>query len=142
LQLSLTGALMRGSTVLKKGAVAAAPGGAPPPASTPGSTLQGNYRGQLTATQQWGSSTLAFTADLNVANGRLTGQIVERRCGSFPLDVPVSPTGEISGEMSFLEDTQCGRLTAKVTGKVTADTLQIELRTVRTGFSGTLKAVR
>jgi hypothetical protein len=85
---------------------------------------------------------MGFSADLKVANGRVSGQVNERRCGSFALDLPVSTAGSFSGDIKFLEDAQCGSLPARVSGTVGADSLRIEIKGQRLTVSGTLPLAR
>jgi hypothetical protein len=90
----------------------------------------------------YGGQTMSFTADLTVANGRVTGQVAERRCGAYPINLPVSPSGEFAGEFKFIEDTQCGTHSAKVSGRVSPDALQLVVKGLKVNLSNTLPAVR
>jgi hypothetical protein len=87
-------------------------------------------------------ASIGISGDFRVANGRLTGQVSERRCGAFPVDLPVSPSGSFSGEMKFIEDAQCGSLSARVSGTVGTDSLRIEITGPRIAVTGTLPLAR
>ncbi len=137
-ELALSGPGVGGRGTLRKGVAPSQPAGgaASAPADTGGVPT---YRGTLAFSVAGGGMvSMSFTGDFRVANGRITGQISERRCGTFSIDLPVSPSGGFSGEFRFIEDFQCSVTTAKVTGRVTADSLLLDINTVRMKVSGTL----
>jgi serine/threonine protein kinase len=136
-ELVLAGPGVGGRGTLRKGVAPSQPGGgaAPAPADTGGVPI---YRGSLSAPAQMANVATAYSGDIRVANGRVTGQVSERRCGAFTLDMPVSSSGEFSGEFKFVDDAQCSPAAAKVTGRISADSLRIEIRAGRMTVSGTL----
>ena len=106
------------------------------PTAPAGTTI---YRGSLGIKNSGAGATMGLNAELRVQGNRLTGQITERRCGSYTLDLPVSASGDFSGDMKFIEGAQCGSATAQVKGNVGADSLSIEVRTLRIVANGTLR---
>jgi peptidoglycan hydrolase-like protein with peptidoglycan-binding domain len=124
-------------------AVSAAPASpsAPPPqaAAKTGSSFDGTYSGSLVFS---GSSAAGqasvFTASLQLAHGRLTGDLVDRRCGAFPIAVTVSPTGEISGSFRFMGDAQCSMVPSTASGRISGSQLQLDIRAGQNRISGSL----
>jgi hypothetical protein len=133
---------VRATGTLRKGMDAGTPSG--PSSGGPSSGGPGgdavSYRGAFGSSAGLGAS-LGLTADLRVANGRLTGQITERRCGAYTVDLPVSASGDISGTLRFLEDTQCSPIQTTVTGKAGADSLPIDFRNQKVRVFGTVPRI-
>ena len=113
----------------------AGPGVSKTPDTVTISAINRNFPGRMGHKQ----AEVFLASPLTVAASALTGQITERRCGSYTLDFPVSASGDFSGDMKFIEDAQCGSATAQVKGNVGADSLSIEVRTSRIGAGGTLR---
>ncbi len=140
--LSGIGANVRGQ--LKKGAGSAAPSGVPQqaaaPSPTPGGSFDGSYEGQMVGTVSAGamSGQTFYTARLAVAGGRLSGTAVERKCGTYKVEAGVSPSGDISGQVTFPDDAFCVPTIANISGHLSGNALTIELRTPRGSVKGAL----
>ena len=141
LQLAFSGAAGRGTATLLLGAgepAQPAPVLTPPPAAwaTTG-TFDGSYAGSINSINPGGPSRL-LNADLQVAGGRLSGQIVSPTCGNASISLAVSPGGEISGEARLQENATCSPATLSVTGRVSGDRLTLDMRGAGLRMSGLL----
>ena len=77
---------------------------------------------------------------LTQGGGALTGELVMPVCGKRPLSFTVSPAGQVSGTVeSFDGARNCSSVTFIVTGQVSNDALQINMRAPFSKGSGTLK---
>lgn len=115
------------------------PAAAPPPAaSTPpaqsaartASPFDGSWRGTLSyeLAGGWSSVTSSIVANLQIANGRVTGELVDRRCGAYPITATVSPTGELGGAFRFMLDVQCSLGPGTASGHINGNRLQLDIR--------------
>ncbi|TAJ24283.1 MAG: hypothetical protein EPO67_23800 [Reyranella sp.] len=141
LQLTFSGAAGRGTATLLLGASAPAPLApvlTPPPAAwTATGTFDGSYAGSINSINPGGPSRI-LGADLQVAGGRLSGQIVSPTCGNASISLAVSPGGEISGEARLQENATCSPATLSVTGRVSGDRLTLDMRGAGLRMSGSL----
>ena len=114
----------------------------PPQPAAPAAGLaifDGAYEGGVAWNIYGASMSNAFAVNVKIAGNRLTGEVTERRCGTYPITATVSASGEISGEAKFFEDAQCVVATAKIVGRVSGDVLNIELQMVRAKVFGALR---
>jgi serine/threonine protein kinase len=115
------------STKLKE-AAAAAP---PPAASGSGPIPDGTYSGSFNSTVTINTGGSAI--NVKVAGMSASGTISNARCGSAPVSLKLAPTGEVTGEMTWLDMT-CGRIPLSVQGR--ASGRQLQLRMSGPGASG------
>jgi hypothetical protein len=117
----------------------------PPPAAAPAppvvpAWMNGTYTGLLTASTGGGPFlSMTFNATLTVADGLVTGEISERRCGVYRFSTPLPASGEFAGSIRFPEDGSCSASSADVTGKVAVDAIRIEIRAQRLKAYASLK---
>src|SRR5262245_19165184 len=110
----------------------------PPPvaAATGYSSFDGAYQGNLTVSIVGMSSVL--TASLQLRGGRLTGSVLDPRCGTYGFAATVSPSGEISGALTFMTDQICSSGRATVSGRIGGNQLQLDIRAGSLSASGSL----
>ena len=108
----------------KAKAATAAPSTATAPAV---STFDGTYSGTLTISRP--GSSLFVSVTLTVSGGSASGQISDRACGNFPLNLAVSSSGQLSGSARALDSTTqaCMIETFSVSGKVSGGAIELEL---------------
>jgi peptidoglycan hydrolase-like protein with peptidoglycan-binding domain len=114
-------------------AAAPAPAASTPPpqsAATTGSAFDGSYGGTLSyeLAGGWSSAASAITANLQIANGRLTGQLFDRRCGAYAVTATVSPAGELHGAFRFMQDLQCSPGPGTASGRISGNRLQLDIQ--------------
>lgn len=109
---------------------------APTPAepSAGSTTFDGSYRGTFDQNGIRPGDSGPRGMMLQVAGKSGSGTLSSTVCGSAPIAVRVSPTGDISGDMTTF-DAACQRLPLSVKGKVGEGRLQLQLSGV--GISGT-----
>jgi len=130
----------RKATMESKAPAAAplSPGASQPTTSV--AAIDGSYVGPLTASTGGGLLFwMSFNATFTVANGQVTGEVSERRCGTFRFSLSLAPTGEFAGRIRFPEDAGCSTSNAEVTGKVAGDMLKIDIRAQRLKVYASLK---
>jgi peptidoglycan hydrolase-like protein with peptidoglycan-binding domain len=111
---------------------------APPPppfAAATGSSFDGTYRGNLMVSI---TSTSSVTASLELRNGRLSGSLLDNRCGTYGFAATVSPSGEIRGTLPFMMDQICSPGQATASGRIVGNRLQLEIRVGSLSASGSL----
>jgi hypothetical protein len=108
---------------------AAAATAAPPP-PVPVGPYDGDYRGglQLGALSPGNSyervSEALRTIEMQVSNGQATGAVRQERCsGVGSVNLRISPTGAVTGEMDALVTISCAPLKVQVEGRVEGDLL-------------------
>lgn len=77
-------------------------------------------------------------ADLQVTGGQVTGQLIHPSCGRTDIALTIAPSGAISGTTRLYEAVGCSRSDASVTGKMSANTLTLEIRGISMSARGTL----
>jgi hypothetical protein len=109
--------------------VSAAAAAVPPPAAPVG-PYDGDYRGglQLGALLPGNSyervSEAIRTIEIHVSSGVATGTVRQERCtGIGTVNLQISPTGVVSGELDALVTTTCAPLKVQVEGRVNGDLL-------------------
>jgi Putative peptidoglycan binding domain len=112
-----------------------APPAPPPFVAAPGSSFDGTYRGSLMVSI---TSVSSLTASLELRNGRLAGSLLDARCGTYGFAATVSPSGEISGTLTFMTDQICSPGQATVTGRVFGSQLQLDIRVGPLSATGSL----
>ena len=108
---------------------AAASPNPPPPAASVGG-FDGTYSGSLVQNARI-TQIRTYTVTLTIAGGRATGQAVNQICGAFPMSLTVSPAGLVSGSVRIVEagpPDYCATTDASVSGRVTGDRLEFEVR--------------
>jgi peptidoglycan hydrolase-like protein with peptidoglycan-binding domain len=126
------------------GPAAATPSAAstPPPqsAARTASPFDGSYRGTLSyeLVGGWSSVTSSIVANLQIANGRVTGELVDRRCGAYPITATVSSTGELSGAIRFMLDVQCSLGPGTASGRINGNRLQLDIHAASGRATGSL----
>jgi peptidoglycan hydrolase-like protein with peptidoglycan-binding domain len=132
------------ATARPTGPAAAPPPAAPIPppqsAARAGSPFDGPYRGTLSyeLVGGWSSVTSSLAGNLQIANGRLTGELVDRRCGAYPITATVSATGELSGAFRFMQDVQCSMGPATASGRINGNRLQLDIHAGNGRATGSL----
>ena len=135
IQFNISGPGVRGSGTLARGAAAPAqPAAAVPqpnvaaPATAPapvGGGFDGTYSGSLTQPAFSGHNpTSAIT--IRVAGASGTGAFVHSSCGTVPVSIRVSPTGDVSGDGAVF-DRSCGRIPSSVSGRISDGRMQIAI---------------
>ena len=138
IQFNISGPGVRGSGTLTRGAAApAAAAAAPAPTTAPpavagtappasvGGLADGTYTGTLSISVP-GSTSVAQQVAVKVANGRGSGTVTHRACGTMPINLTVSPSGGVSGDLKFAY-VQCGIFDAKATGRVDGGRIALEV---------------
>ena len=121
------------------GAAPAATAASVVPAATPAAgSFDGVYGGGLQQGQH--NQGKVYTVTMTIAGGRATGEAVNRICGSFPIALSVSPSGDISGPFQIAEpgSNNCGRLPGQVTGRVGNGKVEFEVRAAGVVARGSL----
>ncbi|MSP76285.1 MAG: hypothetical protein EXR12_09130 [Rhodospirillaceae bacterium] len=106
-----------------RAAAAAAPAAAPAEAA---GSYDGAYGGSFnpTSTAMGGISGLPMTVRVSAGSG--TGTITHPQCGSGPVSLRISPTGEVTGEARGFDRT-CSAMTLSVRGRIANRQLQLNL---------------
>ncbi|MCW5735450.1 MAG: protein kinase [Enhydrobacter sp.] len=103
-------------------------------------SIDGSYAGALTTSTVGGPLiSMLFNATFTLANGRVTGEVNERRCGTFKFSLPSTPAGEFAGRIRFPEDASCSTSSAEITGKIAGDLLKVDIRAQRVKVYASLK---
>jgi len=91
-------------------------------------TVDGDYVGTLTINRTGGGSVL-MSVTLAVSGGSASGQISDRLCGGSPLNVTLSPSGQISGSVRTLDGAPqaCTTEAYGVSGKLSGGAIELEL---------------
>jgi len=100
------------------------------------SSFDGAYQGSLTVSIIGMSSVVL--ASLQVRSGRLTGSLLDPRCGTYGFAAVVSPSGEIGGSLTFMTDQICSSGRATVSGRIGGNQLQLDIRAGSLSASGSL----
>jgi hypothetical protein len=81
-----------------------------------------------------------YMVTMTIAGDRATGEAVNKTCGSFPISLSVSPSGDISGPFQITEQGQqvCARLTSQATGRVSNGKVEFEVRSAGVSARGSL----
>jgi serine/threonine protein kinase len=118
-------------------AATAAPGA--PAAAPAGGGFDGVYGGGLYQNASGGMGKI-YTVMLTSAGGRATGEAVYKTCGSLPIALSVSPSGDISGPFQLTETGQqvCAPLTSQATGRVSNGKVEFEVRSAGVSARGSL----
>ena len=78
-----------------------------------------------------------LAANLRVAGDRLTGTLAHPNCGSLDISLAVAPSGEVSGRTQ-LADRTCSRVEVSANGRLSGNTLQLNLSSPAVRASGSL----
>ena len=116
----------------KEAATAAAPAAAPPAAAGGGPIPDGSYTGAFAMTGVMSGGT---TINVRVAGNIATGTLNNLRCGNAPINLRLAPTGEISGDVQWFDNT-CGKISLTARGK--ASGRQMQMNVSGPGMSGAL----
>jgi hypothetical protein len=110
-----------------------------PPPPQPAAGFNGLYAGSLSSsTPSGGQSALRPLAmELRIAGGQVTGEMVNYECGPMPISLAVAPSGAISGSLRLFEG-NCSPVSATATGRVSGNTLVLEIRGMIRSARGSL----
>jgi hypothetical protein len=143
-QLELRGAGIAAlGTLPRSGGASPVPAPPPAPAAAPVVAIpivEGAYSGSLSTSVPSGghSGVRPLAADLRVARDRLTGQITHPSCGLMPISLPIDAAGAIRGTVQFLEAPGCSSSNATASGKVSGNTLTLDIRGISLRAQGSL----
>lgn len=144
----LTASLQKGAAVPQATDTASAPAApaasttapATTPTTTPAGTLDGRYGGSLVITRT-NTASLITGMRLQISGGRATGEIIHRSCGTVPVNLTVSPAGQLSGSVMAADGPGgCSNISYSVNGKVTGtDTIELAMDAPGVRASANLK---
>ena len=91
-------------------------------------TVDGTYVGTLTINRTAGGSAF-LSVTLAVSGGSASGQVSDRLCGAWPLNVTLSPSGQISGSVRTLDGAPqaCTTEVYDVSGKLSGGAIELEV---------------
>ncbi len=100
------------------------------------------YGGSLSGSSTGGgpASLAPVEADLRQAGRQLTGRLVHSQCGTLPISLSVDAAGAISGNLRLYEAGGCATNAASASGRISGNTLTLDLRGVDVSFRGTLSS--
>ena len=110
-----------------------------PPPTPPAAGFNGLYAGSLSSsTPSGGQSALRpLGMELRIAGGQATGEMVNYECGAMPISLTVAPSGAISGNLRLYEG-NCSPVSASASGRVSGNTLVLEIRGMIRSARGSL----
>ncbi|MCA0303719.1 MAG: protein kinase [Proteobacteria bacterium] len=114
-----------------KEATAATAPATPPAAGGAGPIPDGAYSGAFNSTMTVNTGGSAI--NLRVAGTSASGTLSNPRCGTGPINLKLAPTGDVTGEMVWMDAT-CGRIPLSVQGRASGQ--QLQLRMSGPGSSG------
>ncbi|MPZ31517.1 MAG: protein kinase [Rhodospirillales bacterium] len=92
----------------------------------PSSAFDGTYRGSFSETGGGGGRILSVT--LSLVGTSLSGQAIYQRCGTIPVSLTVTSSGEIGGAVRLPDMWTCAPVDGTASGRVSSQGIQLELR--------------
>jgi serine/threonine protein kinase len=106
-------------------------------AQPPSSAFDGTYGGTFREATNHSSARI-ITVVLQLAGTSLSGQITYQGCGTVPISLAVSPSGEISGAVRLPDVSACAPTNGTASGRVSSQGVQLDLRGHGIAARGTL----